>query len=166
MKILGMFASVALLAAACSTTAPEPLTISSVHVATDLSSMQSRDAVRYWKNLSADLETALAGEFAGQIAPDGKTINVDIDELSLTSAYAPGATVKDARLSGRVDLLNPNETLAASYNVTASSNDIVRYLPEGTTTVAPTGSAYYAAVVQAFARGAAETLRNAHAAGS
>ncbi len=165
MKSLGMIAGLALLAA-CSTTQPEPLTIATINVSTDLSAMQSRAAVNYWKNLSPDLQSALAREFAGEIAPDGKTISVDVDELSLTSAYAPGATFKDARLSGRVDLLNPNQTLAASYDVTASSSDVVNYLPEGTTTISPTSTAYYAAVVEAFARGTAETLRNAHAAGS
>ena len=159
MRSLGMLSAVALVAAACATTEPEPLTIAAINVEADLASMQNPSAVRYWQNLPADLEAALAEEFSGQIDPAGKTLNVDVDELSLSSAYAPGATFADARLSGRVTLLNPNETVASAYDVTATSGDVVPYLPEGTTSVPPTGTAYYGAVVRAFARGTADTLR-------
>jgi hypothetical protein len=159
MRSLATLAAVALTAAACATSEPESLTIAEIHVTTDLASMQNPAAVKYWQSLDSDLEAALAAEFAGQIDPAGKTITVDIDELSLTSAYVPGATLSDARLSGRVTLLNPNETQVSAYDVTASSSDAVAYLPEGTTTVAPTSAAYYGAVVRAFARGSAETLR-------
>ena len=150
MRRLAMLCAMGLALAACATSEPEPLTIAQIDVEADLTSMQ---------NLSSDLEAALAAEFSGQIDPGGKTVTVDVDELSLSSVYAPGASFADSRLSGRVTLLNPNETVVSAYDVTATSGDVVPYLPEGTVTVPPTSSAYYAAVVRAFARGAAETLR-------
>ncbi|HMQ93559.1 MAG TPA: hypothetical protein PKA33_19095 [Amaricoccus sp.] len=159
MRRLAMLCAMGLALAACATSEPEPLTIAQIDVEADLTSMQNPSAVQYWQNLSSDLEAALATEFSGQIDPGGKTVTVDVDELSLSSLYAPGASFADARLSGRVTLLNPNETVVSAYDVTATSGDVVPYLPEGTVTVPPTSSAYYAAVVRAFARGAAETLR-------
>ena len=44
--------------------------------------------------------------------------------------------------------------------MTATSADVVTYLPPGTNivTVQPTSAEYYQAIVQAFARGTAQTL--------
>ena len=83
--------------------------------------MGSREAVAYWQNLSGDLETAIAAEFVGRIDPAGKQINVDVDEISLNSPFATGATAETARLAGRVNLINPDGTNAAAYDVTATS---------------------------------------------
>ncbi|HET6692361.1 MAG TPA: hypothetical protein VFG74_16025 [Miltoncostaeaceae bacterium] len=164
MRTLGLIAGAALLLAACGG-APgnEPLTISGVNVEADLPSVGSPQAVAYWKNLSPDLETAIAAQFAGSIDPTGKTINVDVDELSLASPFAAGATAQTAQLAGTVTLVNPDGTNAAVYNVTATSADLVTYLPAGENivTVAPTSAEYYRAIVQAFARGTADTLRAA-----
>ena len=57
-------------------------------------------------------------------------------------------------------LINPDGTDAAAYDVTATSQDVVSYLPPGTSLVSvrPTSTEYYNAIVQAFARGTAETL--------
>jgi hypothetical protein len=163
MKRVGLLAGAALVVAACAgNRAPEPLTISEVSVETDLSAVQSRQAVAFWQGLSGDLETALASEFAGQIDPAGKRILVDIDELSLTSAFAGDVTSENAVLSGMVTLQNPNETVDSAYNVTATQSDVASYLSTdgGAVTVSPTSDAYYRAVVQAFARGTAEVLNN------
>lgn len=163
MRTLGLLAGAALLLAACSGgDRTEPLTISEVSVQADLPAVGSRQAVGYWKNLGDDLETAIAAEFAGRIDPAGKTIQVDVDELSLASPFATNATAETARLSGQVTLVNPDGTNAAVYNVTASSADVATYLPPGSTLVSvkPTSAEYYQAIVQAFARGTATTLIN------
>lgn len=160
MKSLGLLAGAALLLAACANTQPEPLRISDVSVETDLAAVGTREAVGYWRNLSGDLETAIANQFVGRIDPTAPRIQVDVDELSLNSAFASGATAETAVLSGRVDLISPAETTISSYNVTARAQDVVDFLPAGSNLVSvpPTSAAYYQAVVQAFARGVAITL--------
>ena len=161
MRVLGLFAGAALLLAACSGgDRNQPLTISEVTVQSDLPAVGSRQAVGYWQNLSADLETAIAAEFVGRIDPAGKAIMVDVDEISLNSPFASGATAETARLSGQVTLVNPDGTNSAVYNVTATSADVATYLPPGSTLVSvqPTSAEYYRAIVQAFARGTATAL--------
>ena len=156
----------ALVLAACSSAPPPPLTIADVKVSADLPAVGSHEAVAYWKNLNTDLETAIAGQFVGNLSPTGKHIQVDVDELSLNSPFTPGATATTARLTGLVTLLNPDGTRAAAYNVSASAQDVENILPEGSKSIRPTSGAYYQAINEAFARGVANTLREAHASGS
>lgn len=160
MKSLGLLAGAALLLAACAKSEPEPLHISDVSVQADLAAVGSREAVSYWKGLSGDLETAIANQFVGRIDPKGPSIRVDVDELSLNSPFARGATAETAVLSGTVDLMSPAETKMSSYTVTAHAQDVQDFLPAGTNLVSvpPTSAEYYHAVVQAFARGVAVTL--------
>jgi hypothetical protein len=161
MRTLGLLAGAALMLAACGGGQENvPLTISEVTVQADLPAVGSREAVAYWQNLSNDLETAIAAQFVGRIDPTGKRIDVDVDEISLTSPFASAATAETARLSGRVTLINPDGTDAAVYDVTATSQDVVSFLPTGTdiVTIQPTSAEYYRAIVQAFARGTAQTL--------
>ena len=145
MRTLGLLAGAALALAACAGAQEEPLTISEVQVQTDLAAVGSREAVAYWQGLSADLETAIANQFVGRIDPAGNVITVDIDEISLTSPFASGATAETARLSGRVEMLNPAGTSEGAWDVTATAQDVVDFLPAGTdvVTVRPTTPAYY-----------------------
>jgi hypothetical protein len=156
MRSLGVLAGAGLLLAACAGQQQGPLLISGVDAQTDLAAVGTREAVDHWRNLDADLETAIAQQFVGRVDPLGKQISVDVDEISLNSF---GST-ETARLSGRVELRNPDGTLESAYNVTASSQDVQQYLPEGTNvvSVSPTSAEYYQAIVQAFARGAAQVL--------
>ncbi len=61
-------------------------------------------------------------------------------------------------------LINPDGTNAAAYDVTATSQDVVPYLPPGSSLVKmpATSAEYYRAIVEAFARGTAQTLDAAH----
>ncbi len=166
MRSLALFAACAIALAACaSQDKNQPLTISDVAVQADLSAVTSRNAVGYWSHLSDDLKTAIASEYAGRIDPGGKKITVDVDEISLASPFETGATAETARLSGRVNLINPDGTNAASYDVTATSQDVAHYLPPGSklVSVSPTSAEYYRAIVQAFAAGTKTTLDAAHA---
>jgi hypothetical protein len=165
MKIQALTVSSALILAACASGDSEPLQISSITVETDLSSVQSREAVNYWQSLSDDLETAIAAEFAGDIDPNGHPVTVDIDELSLSEFYAAGASVDNARLSGMVTLgdVVPDARPDPSYTITATAQDAVPYMPQdGTTSISATTPEYYDAIVKAFARGTAETLRSGY----
>jgi hypothetical protein len=163
MKRFALLAGAALGLAACAGEPEAPFTVSDVAVEADLSAVGSRTALTYWSGLSEDLESAIAGQYAGRIDPDGYDILVDIDELSLATAFAPSATGETARLSGRVELIGEAGTLAQAYDVTASATDVAEFLPAGSDIVSipPTSSEYYAAVVQAFARGVKLTLDNA-----
>jgi hypothetical protein len=160
MRTLGLLAGAAVLLAGACAREPEPLRVSEIVVNTDLPAIQGPQAVAYWQDLSQDLETAMAAEFVGRIDPLGSSVLVDVDELSLTTAFVPGATVEDAQLSGRVTVENPDGTTAAAYDVTASASDAVAYLPEGANVVqiSPTSDEYYQAIVRAFARGAATAV--------
>jgi hypothetical protein len=165
MRTLGLLAGATLLLAACGGNQSQPLAISDVSVQADLPAVGSREALGYWQNLSTDLETAIAAQFAGQIDPTGKRIEVDIDELSLNSPFVSGATAETATLAGRVNLINVDGTNAAAYDVTASAQDVATFLPPGSNLVSipPTSAEYYQAVVQAFAHGTALTLNDANA---
>lgn len=161
MRLLGTLAAAALVLAACTSKPPEPLTISEISVTADLPAIGSRQATTYWTNLDRDLEAAIADQFVGAIDPLGKRIVVDVDELSLATPFAAGATAETARLSGRVELLNLDGTSVAAYDVTATSQDVATYLPPGSTLVSipPNSTEYYQAIVRAFAEGTASTLR-------
>lgn len=164
MRPLGLLAGAALVLAACAgSQQSQPLTISDVAVDADLSAVGSREAVAYWQGLSGDLETAIASQFAGRIDPAGDRITVDVDEISLNSPFASGATAETARLSGRVELLNPAGTSEGAWDITASAQDVADYLPAGSNLVSvpPTSAAYYQAIVQAFAHGVAVTVSDA-----
>jgi hypothetical protein len=152
----------AVVLAACAPQA-EPLLISSVSVTTDLSAVRSAEAVEYWQNLSDDLETAIATEFTSSIDPAGHPIIVDIDELSLSETFAPGASIDTAQLTGRVTLgdIAPDARPDPAYTITATAQDATPYLQQGTTVeINPTTPEYYDAIVRAFARGVAEALRS------
>lgn len=158
----GLFVGAALLLAACAGSSEDaPLTISGVEVQTDLTAVGSREAVGYWQSLSDDLETAIADQFVGRIDPGGNVITVDVDELSLTSPFTAGATAETARLSGRVEMLNPAGTSEGVWNVTATAQDVVDFLPPESNIVSlpATTPEYYRAIVQAFARGAASAVQ-------
>jgi hypothetical protein len=157
-----MLGSAALLCA-CASQEPEPLLISSIEVDADLTAVDSPGAVTYWKNLSDDLETAIASQFAGSIDPSGHPLTVDIDELSLSESYAAGSAIDNASLSGLVTLgdIVPDARPDTAYTVTATASDAVPYMDsDGNTGVSATSAEYYKAIVQAFARGTAQTLRS------
>lgn len=158
MKAIALATVSALALAACAAKEPEPVMVSEINVSADLNAVTSREVVTYWRNVSSDVEAAVAAEFVGRIDPSGKIVTIDIDEISLNNALNAGLTDTDARLSGLVTIENPDGTSVGSYNVSASSSQAASYLPEGTTSVPPSSAAYYEAIVRAFARGTAEVV--------
>lgn len=160
MKPLALLAGAALVLGACAAREPDPTTIAAINVNADLSAISSRDAAVYWRSLDADLETALATEFVGRIAPVGRTINVDVDELSLANAFTVGLGPDDARLAGRVELVEADGSTGGVFDVTASASEAALFLPPGTNiaTIPPSSAEFYRAVVLAFARGTADAV--------
>jgi len=159
MRRTALLTAATLALAACAGSEPAPLKISGVRVEADLSSIGSSQAATYWSRLDGDLESAIAAQFLGRIDPAGNVITVDVDELSLNSPFLSSAVADTARLSGRVEMLNPAGTSEGVWNVSASAQDVAGYLPPGTTSVAPTSAQYYHAIVQAFASGVATTVQ-------
>lgn len=158
MKAIVLATVSAIALAACAAKEPQPVTVSKINVSADLGAVTSREAARYWRNVDADVEAALAAEFVGRIDPSGKIVNVDIDEISLTNSLSSGLAPNDARLSGLVTIENADGTAVGSYNVSATQSQAASYLPEGATSVPMSSTEYYEAVVRAFARGTAEVV--------
>lgn len=163
MKSIALLAGPALILAACATT-PEtptpPATISAIDVNTDLGSIGNAESVRYWQSLDEDLEAALAAAYLGRIDPAGAIISVDVDEISLANAFSTQFQGEDARLTGQVVVTDPvSGESSGVYNVAASASQAQSLLVgTGVTTVSPTSDEFYAAVVEAFARGVVQAV--------
>ncbi len=165
MKVSGWIAATALLLAACSTTPeipPPPTTISEISVSTDLQAIGNADSVSYWQTLERDLEAALATEFIDSLDAGGAIVSVDVDEISLANAYSSQFQGENSRLAGRVrvtDRLTGDSF--GTYDVTATAREAATLIStgSGTTTISPDSDEFYRAVVQAFARGVAQTVR-------
>jgi hypothetical protein len=142
--------------------AAQGVSVSDIRVGADLTAVTSPEAAQYWGNLESDLMTALAAEFVGQTSPDGLIVAIDVDEISMANFFTAGSGVDDARLTGDVGLINPdNEKVERLFSVSASANQAASYLPAGTDviTISPTSKEFYDAVVRAFASGVADTVR-------
>lgn len=153
-------AAIAFLAAASANA--QGTAVSDIRVGADLTAVASPEAAQYWGNLEGDLKTALAAEFVGQTSPDGVIVAVDVDEISMANFFTAAAGADDARLTGDVGLIDPdNEEVERLFTVSASANQAASYLPAGTdiVTISPTSKEFYDAVVRAFARGVADTIR-------
>lgn len=165
MKALGLIAGSALLLAACSgqdEVATTPTTVSAINVSTDLQSIGNAESVRYWQTLSEDLEAALATEFINSIDPNGAVVNVDVDEIALADAYSSRFQGEDSRLEGQVVLTNPfTGEATGTYDVTATTREAASLLSngEGVVTISPDSGEFYSALVQAFARGVGQAVR-------
>lgn len=167
MKLYGIVTGATVLLAACAggedevAVAPQALTVSDVEVSTDLSAVGSRDAARYWGNLEADLESAIATQFVGQTAPSGSRLVVDIDELSVASFFESSAGADDARLTGTVTVLDPaSGEQAGFYTVSATANQAMTLMggDARVQTIPATSGEFYSSVVQAFARGVQQAV--------
>ncbi len=140
----------------------QPASISDIQVEADLTAVANSTAAQYWGTLDADLSTALASELVDMISPDGLVLIVDLDEISLASLLEAQAGADDARMTGDVGLYDPRtEEVERQFTISASTNEAATFLPPGADviTISPSSGEFYAAVVQAFARGISQTLR-------
>jgi hypothetical protein len=155
-------AAVALALAASPALADEPpYSVSSITVQADVTAIGSPAAAEFWRDLPTDLEDALARELVGSLDPEGLALLVAVDELALTEAFELGFA-GDARLAGRVQLVDPEDRrVEQTYEVSASAREAELMLPPDVEveTISRTSGQFYDAVVGAFARGVAETVR-------
>ncbi len=162
MKLCTWLAGAALAIAANAHAQDAPVTVSDVRVSADLTAVTSELAATYWGTLEGDLASAVAAEFVGRTAPGGVVVAIDIDEIALASFFDATAGADDARLTGDVGLINAaNEEVLRVFTVSATANQAASYLPAGADVVmiSPTSAEFYAAVVRAFARGVADTVK-------
>ncbi len=155
-------AAVALALVGSAATADEPpYSVSSITVQANVTAIGSEAAAEFWRDLPTDLEDALARELVGSLDPEGLALLVAVDELALTEAFELGFA-DDARLAGRVQLVDPaDRRVERTYEVSASAREAELMLPPDVEveTVSRTSAEFYDAVVGAFARGVAETVR-------
>ena len=150
------------LAACVAPKAPAPVTVSNVEVDVDLSAIATRQAAHHWSTLEADIAGALGEEFLGMTSPQGYLVRVDVDELSLAALSSPRLGADEARLTGRIEMVDVmRDKVVRSFAVSASSNEAALFLPPGgdIAKVSPSSHEFYEAVVRAFAHGTAETVR-------
>lgn len=165
MKTAALSLSASLLLAGCfwGTTAVQrtPTAVSAINVSADLQAVGDAASVRYWQTLEQDLEAALVTEFLGRVDPSGAIVDVDVDEIALADALRAGMTGADARLSGAVDVTDPRDGAAlGAYTITATAREAASVLAEdtGAETLTPDSGEFYAALVEAFARGVAQAV--------
>lgn len=164
MKILGLLAGSALLLAACAGDEPAmaPTSVSAINVSTDLQAIGNAESVRYWQTLNQDLEAALATELIGDIDPAGAILNVDVDEIALANAYSSRFQGENNRLTGRVVMTDPVTGEAVrTYDVAVTASEAASILSSdsGVVTISPDSTEFYRALVQAFAEGVGDTVR-------
>jgi hypothetical protein len=139
-----------------------PVTVSAIHVEADVTAIGTDGAAAFWRDLPTDLEDALARELVGMLDAEGLALLVAVDELALTEAYESEFSDGDGRLAGRVQLVEPGSNeVRATYDVAATSRQAEAMFPADVdvVTIDRTSAQFYDAVVGAFARGVAETVR-------
>jgi uncharacterized lipoprotein YmbA len=165
MKAFALLTASAIALAACSSEPemPSRQPISEITVNTDLSAIGNRQAVDYWTNLSTDLKTALATEFVNDISPDGATLAVDVDELSLANSYTANFG-ENSTLSGTVTVTDMRGASLGTYNVSATSSQAMANMgAQPGQKVSPNSTEFYQSLVRAFARGVDQAVNTAPA---
>ena len=164
MKLCALALTTTLLLAGCfyPTTPPvepAPTAVSAIEVRADLRAVGDAASVRYWQTLEEDLEAALVTEFLGRIDPLGAIVKVDVDEIALADALRAGMPGENARLSGEVDVTDPRSGAdLGAYTVTATAHEVASVLAEGSGADTVGGGEFYAALLEAFARGVAQAV--------
>jgi hypothetical protein len=138
-----------------------PRPVASITVQADVTAIANAEAAEFWRGIATDLEDALVRELAGTMSPEGLALLVVIDELALEQAFAAGMA-GDARLVGRAQLVDQadGDRIEATYEIAASAQEMEALFPEGVEveTISRTSAEFYQVVIDAFARGVADTV--------
>jgi len=130
--------------------------IGSVGVSVDLDAIENERAAQYWNDIADDLETALVTRLVDQTVEDGgASLSVDINELSLATAFQEDFGIEDTTLVGQVSVLNLQDQserefyeLTISYDQTAS---FISTADGGVVSVSMSDKEYYNSMIDAFA---------------
>lgn len=130
--------------------------VESVEVDVDLSAIQNERAATYWTDIADDLETAIVSRLTPQLADDGASISVDIDEVSLANTFERTFSTEDSFLIGDVKISGePKYTLKVSFEQARV------FMPENVdlTTITFDSPYYYTSMIDAFADNVANKLQ-------
>ncbi len=130
--------------------------IRSVEVTADLDAIGNERAAQYWTDIADDLETAIVSRITDQIVETGgASISVDINELSLASAFQENFGIEDTTLVGQVSILNlQDQSEREFYELTVSYDQALNFFPTtdgAVVTVSMSDKEYYNGMIEAFA---------------
>lgn len=149
--------TLAALATALDTTAAVASTeIGSVDVRVDLDAIGNERAAQYWTDVADDLEEALVARLTNQIVEEGgASVSVDINELSLATAFEEDFGIEDTKLTGQVSVQNLfDQSVREFYELTVNYDQAARYFPTADGVIAVqaiTDQGYYDGMIDAFA---------------
>lgn len=146
--------------------------VAKVDASVDISAVSNAEAAKYWANLEADLENALAERLVDRLAVeevkpddqgrlDGAQVLVDIREVELASAFDRELNLGDAVLVGQVTIVDDTDNSNSDgYELTVSLENAQVVLPEGAMVVLSTDTTgAYTRLVEAFADGVVSRLK-------
>ncbi|MDA8587040.1 hypothetical protein N9L47_12385 [Rhodobacteraceae bacterium] len=156
--------TLALIAATAILTTPvlaaSDVIVTEVDVKFDLTAIDDQQASEFWSSLEDDLETAIIARLGDQIGPRGKTIEVDIEELAISSAFQ-GALGVDSALIGNISISDPyNIGGKNEYELRVRLDESGRFetTEDGTQIVTHEREKVYNGVVDTFAATVVERL--------
>lgn len=146
--------------------------VARIDASVDVSAINNAQAARFWANLEADLENAIAARVTGRLAVeevkpdedgkiDGTQIVVNVREVELASAFERELNLGDAVLVGQVTIKDDAENSNADqYELTVSLENAKIVVPDGMTVVLSTDTTgAYTRLVEAFADGVVSRLK-------
>lgn len=105
--------------------AQEPRSYKSVDVVAELAAVSNPAAAAYWGTLEQDLEAAIAARLGDRIGTEGTDIEIDIEEMELSSGFTEQMGLADTRLSGQVRLRDDEDRSAhETFNLTVDVNQV------------------------------------------
>ena len=130
--------------------------VQSVNVTVDLEAIENERAAQYWTTVADDLETAIVSRLTDQIVEtNGASVSVDINELSLATAFQENLGIEDTTLVGQVSVLNlQDQSEREFYELTVDYDQAISFLPtaDGDIVAVSMGDkAYYDGMIEAFA---------------
>ncbi|EPX76903.1 hypothetical protein [Litoreibacter arenae] len=137
-------------------------TVSNVDVTVDLTAVKNETAAAYYTSLEEDLETAIISKVTPQLATDGASVIVDIDELSLANSFQSILGIAESELSGSVTISNLQDNSEhQAYNLTVSFEPapIVLSPDEDVVVLRSSTTDYYIQMVDKFAENVADKLK-------
>lgn len=130
-------------------------TVKSVDVLAELESIENAQAAAYWAGITVDLDNAIEARLTNQMAGDGVTVMVDIEEVSLSNGFEEVFGLADTRLVGMVyqkSETDPSRT--RSYEMQVDVNQSLPMMPADIDleTLPADTRVYYEAMINTFAQ--------------
>lgn len=137
-------------------------TVRNVEVDVDLTAIKNANAAAYWTSVADDLEIAIIARLTDQLADDGASVTVDIDELSLANSFQSVLGIEKSELSGSVAVNNLQDASQhQAYELTVSYEPAPMVISPDANLVFITRStsSYYAEMVATFAQHVTDKLK-------